>query len=84
MASDRVFVRATQPHDPTQEWPTFPSAHPLPILNPLATPRPPPRPPPDMHICSLPGRAAQPSQAGCPQTTELTAAPSSATRFPVS
>ena len=39
MASDRVFVRATHPHDPTQEWPTFPSAHPLPILNPLATPR---------------------------------------------
>ena len=46
MASDRVFVRATHPHDPTQEWPTFPSAHPLPILNPLATPRHPAHPPP--------------------------------------
>ena len=63
----------------TREWPTFPPAHPTPAQDPLPTSRhPPPLPrPPDMHICSLDRTGGSPSQAGRPQTTELTAAPSS-------
>ena len=60
----------------TREWPTFPPAHPPPGQDPLATSRHPP-PLPDMHICSLARTGGSPSQAGRPQTTELTAAPSS-------
>ena len=61
----------------TREWPTFPPAHPTPGQDPLATSRP-SLPLPPLTCTSAHHRTGgSPSQAGRPQTTELTAAPSS-------
>ena len=73
----RVFVRAAHPHDPGVAYlpPCPPNSRPG---SPSHLSPPPALPsPPDMHICSLDRTGGSPSQAGRPQTTELTAAPSS-------